>query len=490
MTTLAIAKPIVTSFFNSLVLAKFNQQFVLANKPASILYISPNGYIQKVLPHIKVSGLSGLYIPAECIKTDPNFQLLFSKILFRFVVDVLAYTKVNNPTDLGYHIEYFLQSSKITYTPYYYPLAQHIITSVMAFVRFDPSILPDITDNCINYKYYMNSPIMSQAVIEAIIVKKTIGKLLMDNKETLYTIAPNPDNPQSDHFYFRNQCYAMTKQPHADFRTNVFCVETYNNKNIFYDVKSRGDPVSSLPLLTGYLSLTQHLNGNMLINRHAKEAYTLIPRILNYSNPITFDRLKPLGQITYIMSKAVSSQWHPELISTLTPIIHNAPIDEHFWCITSELDKIDQGKDTLTYSESKMILMFILFLATSKWASIIKAMPKLLVELIGLNNQWHHYYPTNPNFNIKKMILISFNQLIFDNTSFFSLRTHFTAKFQTCSIINNLNILLNVLRKQGVYLDLKRLYLIVGLIQRLIQQYKLLFCVFQGFNQRRNPNHL
>lgn len=152
----------------------------------------------------------------------------------------------------------------------------------MAFVRLDPSILPDITGNCIDYKYYMNSPVRSQSVIEAIVVKKPIGKLL-DNKKTLYTIAPNPDNPQKDHFNFRNQ-YAMTKQPHADFRTNVFCVETYNNKNIFFDVKLRGNPVSSVPLLTGYLSLTQHLNDNVLINRHKHEISTCLKKLSTISN--------------------------------------------------------------------------------------------------------------------------------------------------------------------------------------------------------------
>jgi hypothetical protein len=168
-----------------------------------------------------------------------------------------------------------------------------------------------------------------------------------------------------------------------------------------------------------------------------------------------------------------------ELLCTLKIIIHNAPIDEHFSCIKSELD-------TLTCSESKMILMFILFLATSKWASIMKAMPKLLGQRTRLNNQWHHYCPTNPNCNIKKMILISFNQLILNNTSFFSLRAHFTAKFQMCSTINNLYILLNVLRNQGVHPDLKRLDLLVGLIQRLIPQYNLLFCVCRVVNE----NHL
>ena len=163
------------------------------------------------------------------------------------------------------------------------------------------------------------------------------------------------------------------------------------------------------------------------------------------------------------MTKAVSSLRNPELRSILIPIIHNAPIDEHFSCIKSELD-------TLT-------CMFILFLVTSKWASIMKTMPKLLGQRTRRNNQWHHYCPTNPNYNIKKMILISFNQLILNNTSFFSLRAHLMAKFHMRSTRNNLYILLNILRNQGVHPDLKRLDLLVGLIQRLIPQDNLLFCV-------------
>lgn len=233
----------------------------------------------RVNPTTYVKNLSVTCI-GHILKSNVQYFSTSSKepTLIRFVIDVFVGELINNSNEFALRIKYLLQNTTIKdfQSTYYFPLMQHTITCAMALLQFDPSMLENITQHHIDYTFYKDEPLKSQTVTEAFTINKTLGDYFTSNTGVLQNIAQNPDNPKGDHAQYAAKCYAIMKQPHGDFRSQVILSETLTNKINFYDVKLIGDPIKHLKLLRGHVSLTQNLHEDFLFKRHRGDIGTII----------------------------------------------------------------------------------------------------------------------------------------------------------------------------------------------------------------------
>lgn len=231
----------------------------LQQNTTDALYSFPINHFHKEKLKI-VTGLSGIYCP------PPNFYinaLTNKKICFmtlKFAYDILCKYPLKNKNDLAFRIKDFFFHTPLLNELDYYPLAQHIGSSIMALHRFPPTILNEIAPQ-IDFKAYMNDVITPSTIIETDVLLNSLSSMIKDHGHRLQIIAQNPDEPNGQHLFYASQAYSLMKQPHPDFRFH-FLFESESNKVWFYDIKLKNDPNKTLPRLKGFLSYTTNLNKN------------------------------------------------------------------------------------------------------------------------------------------------------------------------------------------------------------------------------------
>lgn len=199
-----------------------------------------------------VSGRSGIYAPPPSLFEDSTVPFDLALITCKFVITVMAEEGFNDPVALAFRLGKFLNSSfYVEDIVKFYPMAQHLINSMMANINFPPTVLYEITKTAVDYTFYMNAPLNSSTIIEAHVFEKTLMQFAQKNASNVILVAQNPDNPQADHTKYASQAYELLKQPHPDFRLTGLLNET----RAFYDVKMRGHGIQNVPTMKGVLTL-------------------------------------------------------------------------------------------------------------------------------------------------------------------------------------------------------------------------------------------
>lgn len=272
------------------VLKRIKLQDINLNKPSNLIfYVSQNKnkdiYIKTKeqiheIPYDKnynlniplslkpvVSSISGIYQVPPIFYNTNDMIILMSKMIHKFIYCMFSGSIIKNKKEFFLRLETFFQIDNETKDKYYYPIAQHIITSVLARFESSADILEYLTDHLVDYSSYKNSPIHMISLIEAIVLKNTQLDFIKKFKDKVNVVAQNPDNEFGDHKEFAHLSYKQGKQPHMDFRINQYNIETFQNKIFFYDIKLSADPVKTLSLSRGHLSLSTHINKDFLMSR-------------------------------------------------------------------------------------------------------------------------------------------------------------------------------------------------------------------------------
>lgn len=230
-----------------------------AIKECIIMKIASPITIVKILTTSKplvVSGKSGIYAPPPTLVDDITLPLKICTLMCKFTFTVLGQKVFLSEKDIIFKLEEFFNISQNFEDMYnFYPIAQHMINSMLANLKFCPTLLYELTGLHVDYSFYMDNLIDISKIIESIVIKKTILPFFQKYKEILYIIAQNPDNPKSDHVKYASLAYKLMKQPHPDLR-----VENYLTKKIiFYDIKLRADLIKNLSTMKGVLTLIPSL---------------------------------------------------------------------------------------------------------------------------------------------------------------------------------------------------------------------------------------
>jgi len=210
-----------------------------------------------------VTNISGIYqAPPDFYNNCENSDTIL--IIGIKICYLLATNKIETKDDIVVIIEKLLMKSHALDSIYYYPLIQHIMSSLMANFNFSPIILSAITENIVDYSAFQNISIKINNIIEAFVFKKTLYSSLIKNNQNLKVIAQNPDDVTTTHF--ASIAYKLTKQPHPDYRVEK-TIDASIEKTMFYDVKLKTNALIKLPTCKGHLSLTTQYDDIIYMKR-------------------------------------------------------------------------------------------------------------------------------------------------------------------------------------------------------------------------------
>ena len=202
---------------------------------------------------LMLKNIPGTWTPRDTFYTSPKASADINKIINNGIIKLLGQEVINSPSDLAMAIKRLLTYSKALgiSEDYYYPMLQHILVSIYPHVKFPKEVLSIITKNNVDYSSfpaYVEGPL---AIIEANVFDITLGDFITANKDKIKIFAQNHTDIGALEQY-KNDSYKQTGQPFADFR-----IENIDNKKLlFFDVKSKTDPIKNVNLLKGSLSLT------------------------------------------------------------------------------------------------------------------------------------------------------------------------------------------------------------------------------------------
>jgi hypothetical protein len=328
---------------------KIIRDIALNNTMSKIYYVTNTGLImQKVdlmhMPFITASSgptvqnVSGIYQPSSNFYMEKSLDDFMAKIVYKFVHIVLGGVPVTNKTDLLLRLELFLQPDNLLGNNiYYYPVAQHIIVNVLANVKnINIKILEHITEGFIDYSAFENLIINPLTIVEAVVMRNTALDLFKSNKKGFKVIAQNAEEQLCNNFSVAS--YKQSKQPFMDFRVEQYVIETQNNKMFFLDSKLRGDPVNTVSLTKGYLSLATNINmpiiikkfmGDMVVSATAKGASLSELKSIEHYKTILLQILKnkqlSLSDMNTSFKEVISNMYHDPSIACIIPSIIQSP---------------------------------------------------------------------------------------------------------------------------------------------------------------------
>lgn len=225
---------------------------------------------------------------------DENDELL-AKILHKFTLVIFGGPQIRTASELFLRLDNFFEVDSKTNNKYYYPISQHIITNIFPrFSNITKNVLEILTENKIDYSAFSDQRISPINVVEAIVSKNT----LLNNIETtdkFRIVAQNPDNPKGIDLLYVDASYKQAKQPHMDFRLENYFIEAESNKLVFLDSKLIADPLRSLSLTKGFLSLTTTLELKFFMARFKGDLEGKIPGMA--LNPMEYKILKDFCNI-------------------------------------------------------------------------------------------------------------------------------------------------------------------------------------------------
>ena len=290
-----------------------------------------------------IKGLSGIYCAPPSFYIDSLSNLKICQLTLKFIINVFGTKPLSHPNDVALLLEKFLMISNKFEYPDYYPLAQHITSSVLALYKFSPTLLYEITGTMIDYKFYMNSTIGPLPIIESILYKATLTNFFTQYKDILHIIAQNPDNPLSDHTKYADIAYILLKQPNPDLRMEIISPLSLikePKKILFFDGKMKSEPLKTTPSLKGFLSFTTKMDQEFLIKRFKADLGNKIKFVTDFKQKLLLEEEK--NKIIKLLAN-----------KTLT-------IEEKFMEFKIIQDKIDVNLELpLTMACSRIVIMSV-----------------------------------------------------------------------------------------------------------------------------------
>ena len=115
-------------------------------------------------------------------QTPPDFDIYINKILLvNMIIKVNSCMFSNGSTntfsDFIRGIKSFLQRDDLLDDPFYYPMAQHLLCNTFANFKISSSILKNLTDYDIDYKFYEGHEVTINSIIEAIVFDATFKNM-------------------------------------------------------------------------------------------------------------------------------------------------------------------------------------------------------------------------------------------------------------------------------------------------------------------------